>query len=32
MADGCEARFTVDKEEARDGEFSALVTVDKVAE
>ncbi len=31
-ADGCEARFTVDKEDARDGEFSALVTVDKVAE
>ena len=31
-ADGCEARFTVDKQDARDGEFSALVTVDKVAE
>jgi len=31
MADGCEARFTVDKD-ARDGEFSALVTVDKVAD
>ena len=31
MADGCEARFAVDKDDARDGEFSALVTVDKVA-
>ena len=31
-ADGCEARFTVDKDDARDGEFSALVTVDKVAD
>jgi hypothetical protein len=30
-ADGCEARFTVDKDDARDCEFSALVTVDKVA-
>jgi hypothetical protein len=32
MAGGCEARFTVDKGEARDGGFSALVTVDKVAD
>ncbi len=31
-ADGCEARFTVEKDDARDGEFSALVTVDKVAD
>ena len=32
MADGCQARFTVDKGEARDGEYSGLVTVDKVAD
>jgi hypothetical protein len=32
MADGCEARFTVDQGEARDGEFSALVTVSKVTD
>jgi hypothetical protein len=29
---GTEARFTVDKENARDAEYSALVTVDKVAD